>query len=57
LTAFFVSFFSEIEWFLMLEPEMSELAHAPPPSATNSATAAMIVAGCSRRFTYVLPVG
>jgi hypothetical protein len=46
-----------MEWFLMLEPEMSELAQAPPPRATNNATAAMIVAGCSRRFTYDLPVG
>jgi hypothetical protein len=37
---------------LICEPEMSPVAYAaaPPPRETNSATAAMIVAGCLRRL-------
>ena len=49
MTAGFVSFFAGIEWFLILEPEMSPPANAaPPPSATKSANAARAVAGCFR---------
>jgi len=43
----FVSFLVAIEWFLICEPRIMPLAQAaPPPSATNSASAAMTVAGC-----------
>jgi len=43
----FVSFLVAIEWFLICEPRIMPLAQAaPPPSATNNASAAMTVAGC-----------
>jgi hypothetical protein len=42
-----VSFLLAIEWFLICEPRIMPLAQAaPPPSATNNASAAMTVAGC-----------
>jgi hypothetical protein len=57
LIAFFESFFSAMEWFLICEPEMSPLAQAaPPPRATNSATAAITVAGCLKCFTRIPPL-
>jgi hypothetical protein len=50
LIARFVSFFVGMEWFLIRAPVIRPPAQAaPPPSATNKASAAMIVAGC-RRF-------
>jgi hypothetical protein len=46
------SFFRGIEWFLIDLPEIIPLANAaPPPSATNKASAAMIVVGLFNVFT------
>ena len=45
----FVSFLVEIEWFLICEPRIKPPAQAaPPPRATNNASAAITVAGCRR---------
>jgi hypothetical protein len=49
LIARVVSFLAAIEWFLICEPLIMPLAQAaPPPSATNNASAAITVAGCRR---------
>jgi hypothetical protein len=50
------SFLRGIEWFLIEPPDITPLAMAaPPPSATNRASIAMIVLGLFQVFNTVPP--